>query len=349
LSVLGGHVGTYIPLLQIPRKDLALRPELLCMFAQTGIDPNDVCTLENLDWIDQSKTSLFLVDHNVPRGPLSKSYRFNSPQSKMLIEGIIDHHEDEKFCQDRPEPMKYHIIKQSGSCSSLVANWMMQTHKLNPEGSLLDDNYQETHGIAKLLLSAILLDTANLNYKMTVHDEQAVPFLLQYLPDFDSNEWYTKLQTAKSSIEGMSLTDIFRRDYKEFKSDLGKLGFSTINRSVSDLLDRFSDFKDEMRQYIKKQELQVYIIMTVYSEGDTFKRGGVIWTNHKDFDSMFRSEGQAKYGIQEVSDAISESSLGLGDGMACWVFEQEDVSASRKQIVPLVQDVIKKLEEKNQS
>jgi DHHA2 domain len=63
---------------------------------------------------------------------------------------------------------------------------------------------------------------------------------------------------------------------------------------------------------------------------------------------MFRSEGKVKYGIQEVTDGISGSSVELDDGMACWVFKQEDVSASRKQIVPLVQDLIKKLEEKNQ-
>src|SRR5947207_2575651 len=96
------------------------------MFEQTGIDADDVCTLDDISTIDPGRTRFFLVDHNVPRGTLAEIYDFeNHPARKDLVEGIIDHHENEKYFHDNRQNLKRYDIQNSGSCSSLVTKWIM--------------------------------------------------------------------------------------------------------------------------------------------------------------------------------------------------------------------------------
>jgi exopolyphosphatase len=339
-------VTTYVPLLAIPRADIPLRPELLYIFDQTGIEADDICTLEDISTIDPAQTELFLVDHNVPRGTLAEIYDFkNHPWRKELIQGVIDHREDEKYFDDLRGYMKRYDIQNSGSCSSLVTKWIMGHASPNQISStafngpqILRENPAEAHDIAQLLLSAILVDTVNLTQKVTPNDLVACRFLVEFIPEHNFTTLYDSIQSVKLSIAGMSLQDLLRRDYKEYDTPLGKLGMSTVARKISFLRSHFTDFDGEYRKFVNDRDLKIHLTMTVSGQGDEFERGGMVLTENKNIIESFERKGKEKHGIREIPEKFED----IKDGWNYWVYDQDDVFASRKKIAPLILEILGK-------
>lgn len=346
---MSSHVTTYVPLLAIPRADIPLRPELSYVFEQVGIDVDDVCTLDDISTIDPARTGLFLVDHNVPRGTLAEIYDFQShPERKELVEGIIDHHENEKHFDELQGNMKRYDIQTSGSCSSLVTKWIMGYSSPNQASSaafngpqLLRANPAEARDIAQLLLSAILIDTVNLTQNVTPNDPIACQFLVEFIPELNLTTFYDRIQSVKLSVTGMSLQDLLRRDYKEYDTPLGKLGMSTVNRKISFLRSQFPDFNRDYKKFVTDQGLNTHFTMTVSGQGDEFERGGMVLTENKNVIELFAKMGKEKYGIREIPEKFED----IKDGWTCWVYYQDDVFASRKQITPLIREIMEKLAE----
>ena len=344
-SLLTQHVPTYIPLLAIPRADVPLRPELTYLLSQTGIDRADLCTLDDVRSIDPSRTSVFLVDHNVPRGGLADIW--GDDVRRMKVEGIIDHHEDEGVFITQREGMKRYDVQKSGSCASLVTNWISSrpsSHLVSNDpvvqfdiSGLLRENVGEMRGVAQLLLSAILIDTANLKSKATSHDYRAAQYLTQYIPELNLLNLYDTLRDVKNSIDGMSLAEILRRDYKEFSTPLGKLGVSTVNRPIPVLKNRFSSFEEDVKDFIVERGLCTHILMTWNFHDGEFQRAGMIVSRFEDVVTSFKEKGRDKFGMHGVESEIGS----VVDGWTEWVYEQDDLDASRKQVAPFVQEVMK--------
>jgi hypothetical protein len=75
--------------------------------------------------------------------------------------------------------------------------------------------------------------------------------------------------------------------------------------------------------------------MTTFGEGDAFKRGGMVITDHSPVIDALKGDKGEKYGFRD-----GETSDRQNDGLNCWVFDQGDVNATRKQIAPLVRDIM---------
>ena len=288
---------------------------------------------------------MFLVDHNVPRGGVAEIW--GEDVQRMKVEGIIDHHEDEGVFTTQREGMRRYDVQKSGSCASLVTNWISSqpsSHLVSHDpvvqfdiSGLLLENIGEMRGVAQLLLSAILIDTANLKSKATPHDYRAAQYLTQYIPELNLLNLYDTLRDVKNSINGMSLAEILRRDYKEFSTPLGKLGVSTINRPIPVLKKRFPSFEEDVKDFIVERGLCTHIMMTWSFQDREFRRAGMIVSQFEDVVTSFKEKGREKFGMHSV-----ESELGsVMDGWTEWVYEQDDLDASRKQVAPFVQDVMK--------
>lgn len=314
------------------------------LLRQTGVNSEDICTLDDIFAIDPNHTELFLVDHNVPRGPLAELFCFDSQNArKELVKGIIDHHDDESYFCNTCESMKRYDIQKSGSCASLVTKWMMgepSAQEFSPVASngpqFLRDNPAEAKGIAQLLLGAILIDTSNLTHKVTPNDIVASRFLAEIVPDIDFLKFYNHLSTVKHSIEGMELTDLLRRDYKDFNTKKGRLGISTILRDIRFLATKFSNFEKDLYDFVAQQNLELYVIMTVADEGDQFRRGGLVLAKDVQIIEQIKRQGKERFGFRST---LAESDDGLehaGDSWFQWVFEQDNTAASRKEIAPLI-------------
>jgi exopolyphosphatase len=348
LSLQTRHIGVYVPLLAIPRADIRLRPELVKLFAETGIDVDDICTLEDISTIDPDRTGLFLVDHNVPSGKVAQIFDLeNHPDRRDNLEGIIDHHLDEKEFIDLRSKIKRYDIQDAGSCGSLVTLYITDCETDHPAQCAvpqkLADNPAEARGVAQLLLAAILIDTTNLTRKLTPHDPVACQYLAGFVPELVLSSFHEDLLTAKLSIEGMTFPDLLRRDYKEFKTPLGMLGMSTITRAITCLHTMFPELEKDLGGYIRQQGLKVHVTLSVRGGRGGFKRGGMVVTDYAPIVDTFKDMGSERYGIHEVQiEGIDKN----GAGLNWWVFEQGSMNATRKQIAPLMREVMEEVNKK---
>ncbi|KAH9034773.1 DHH phosphoesterase [Lactarius pseudohatsudake] len=203
------HLGQSTVLLQ-PRADISLRAENLYALDFSGVDPSHLLTGDELPTNAAPAEKYALVDHNTLTG------RFAAYEGVRVV-AIIDHHEDEKHHLDASPRI---IEVPTGSCSSLVARLIKKEW---PEGM--------SRAVARLLLSAILIDTGGLKAggKAEVADREVAPFLLERAEltgvgvgtlnqGVKGVKELTKtLEAKKDSVDHLGPRDLLRRDYKEYR------------------------------------------------------------------------------------------------------------------------------------
>ena len=161
----------YVPLLNVPKDDINLRPEFLAVFKQARLQPADIIALDDLpptaklrEMLPPEHTRWILVDHNRLEGTLGEIY-------DERVHGVVDHHAEENVVPEdtSPEPR---VIEDCGSCTSLVVRTLLGTptgsNTSTPEDGTVNVNYSSAQaeafptGAAALALASILIDTRNL-------------------------------------------------------------------------------------------------------------------------------------------------------------------------------------------
>lgn len=138
----GGY--KFIPVQQITRDQIGLRPENERALRSAGINVNDLIYLDDLPPRNSrilNSAKFFLVDHNSMGSEWWHSPEGNLPRNVI---GIIDHHVD----TSPSGPYKV-INKQAGSTASLVTNVFTEPFS---EGKV-------SQTVSKILGSAIIVDT----------------------------------------------------------------------------------------------------------------------------------------------------------------------------------------------
>ncbi|AEO61040.1 hypothetical protein MYCTH_2310821 [Thermothelomyces thermophilus ATCC 42464] len=363
----------HIPVSNLPRADLALRPELNAVLGPAGLKPDDLITLTDLprDGLRPEDTRWLLVDHNVLTGDLAKSF-------SSRVVGCIDHHEDEgavphDFPSDQPR-----IIEKCGSCMSLVLEHCKFTWDAlsnlpcegEAEGGSSTPAAECDAHLARVALAPILIDTANLTSKDKTTDrdvraaELAESKLLPGLrtlssspsPPSSSSEPYDRqtyhdtLAALKEQIVGLSYRDVLRKDYKRWTEGPLALGVSTVVHGFEYVFARVGDqsreaflaaLKDWARE--EEQKLDVVAVMTVSRPGGMFTRELLVWgLNEKGVEAVGRF--QKKFGGTLGLETWRGGELdGGGEGEAEWrlCWRQKGVSHSRKQVAPMLREAMR--------
>ena len=190
------------PLLPIPREDLALRPDAEHALRQAGLLDSSPPASPPLLFADEvdlpglrrrlgpRRLRLVLVDHN----RLSPALEAADPELGLCVAEIIDHHADEgRYAERASAELGTRRVRVVGSCATMVAEEIdargaallgpgahARAHSLGlsgrPPNDSADDPRKNVYptALARLLLGAILLDTANLtpaNGRTTPEDE----------------------------------------------------------------------------------------------------------------------------------------------------------------------------------
>ncbi|KKR20333.1 MAG: putative manganese-dependent inorganic pyrophosphatase [Candidatus Moranbacteria bacterium GW2011_GWA2_39_41] len=148
--------------------------------------------------------TVMLVDHN------EESQVFEDLDYSK-ISHIIDHHkmsiktESPIFC--RVEPI--------GSTSTLIAK------------IFFEKKIEISQTIAQLLMAGILSDTLNLTSPTTTADDKSLLAELNVVAKIDVENFVAEMFKAKSSLEGISVEDIIRIDYKTFEMGSNNVGVGT--------------------------------------------------------------------------------------------------------------------------
>ncbi|KAJ5575630.1 hypothetical protein N7535_002556 [Penicillium sp. DV-2018c] len=336
-------------------------------------------SLEDLKVLKQIIAEATLVDWNAWSNPSRSDKTFGSltglSGASFRAVGCIDHHVDEKAMPSSeilPEGQPMIIQPGPGSCASLITKQMQ-------EQNLWDAAPAELAQVAKLALSAILIDTSNLTAegKVTDVDREAVEFLQSRIKAADGqNEWKleefynTVLHAKKNCLDLLTLAEILDRDYKDWtetsqsSGKTVKLGFCSAVRPIRWIVQKAGGPEKclhAVRSFAASAEkdLDVLVIMTAFTgKDDKFCR--------ELFINVMRDNEAAIKGVKRFADETSDH-LGLvkwspldkedipnlnGDSLSqlnmepplwgqLWV--QTNVAGSRKQVAPLLRAAVAKL------
>ena len=201
-------VAIVLPIVSVPREDIALRRDVMLLLDLVGITPekllyvNDDIISQNLlssaetddehhaSTTMKARTTLTLVDHN----------RIKSSMSHLssYVTEIVDHHEDEKSHEQVTDNKR--LIAFENGAATVASTCTLVTERLfNSTISIIDGSL----GLA--LLGVILLDSVNMlpaAAKGTLRDEKAIQLLLQ------QTDWTTYCEKViKTKHSSSSLVD----------------------------------------------------------------------------------------------------------------------------------------------
>ncbi|CAB4069895.1 PRUNE [Lepeophtheirus salmonis] len=249
-----------IPVLNVERKDLSLKTEVLFCLRVVGIDPSFLICKDEFNF--ENKTELItLVDHHV----LCRDLGF----LKDKIHKIFDHRPlvKEKIPQD--VELKHSLV---GSCSSLITS------------TVLNANYRDPIGL-KLLYDAILTDTMNLSKETNVTtplDVEAVERIETTLclsPESRSTE-FESIMKAKRDIGSFTTHQLLRRDLKMILNGDGdkKVSLSSIFLSLSALREtRSNNFFVDLKSFLEENKLEFSVVTGLYFPKDVMTRELIIY------------------------------------------------------------------------
>lgn len=339
-----------VPLLQTPRADLSLRPENLYTLEFSGIDPAHLLTGDELP-ADPPAGKYALLDHNALTG------RFAAHEN-MRVNAIVDHHEDEKR---HPEASLRIVESPTGSCSSLIGRLIQKEWDVGM-----------TRPVARLLLCAVLIDTGGLKAggKAEVTDREVAPFLLEKaelvsagvgtiveVHDVKEVKELTRiLATRKTSVDLLSLRDLLRRDYKEYRfvpswTAEGSLlvGLASVPRSIKAITGGNQKGRMELATacaaWIKEKGLDMLGVLTSWKdEGKGGKKGKhrreMLWVVREDEEvegRLWKGLEGAELKLERMESVMEEAA---GRDLKMRLYEQGDGQATRKVIAPLVRAIV---------
>ncbi|NXP14502.1 PRUN1 Exopolyphosphatase, partial [Thinocorus orbignyianus] len=260
--------AAFIPVLNIPRAEFALRTETTFLLREQGIPAASLIFRDEIDLGGLHRAgmlSLTLVDHHVLPGA-------DAALEEAVVE-VLDHRPLEG---DRAAGCRV-TVEPVGSCATLVTERIAQ----GPPG-ILD------RLTAALLHGTILLDCINLSPaagKVTPRDVACVSLLEERFPELPARDAIFKaLQGAKFDVSGLTTEQMLRRDLKALSSDELVLAISGIYLDLETFLRRPGLLQD-LEAFCHPRGYAVLVAMTVtfnelsepsrqlavYSQNDTLR------------------------------------------------------------------------------
>ena len=360
--------------MNIPAKDVALRPEFTAVLAHANIEPSELITLDDLPALDSlpetlkpESTRWILVDHNALQGKLGSCY-----ESQVI--GTIDHHDEEnKVPKDTGDEPR--IVHKTGSCTSLVTNYCreawdnLSAQSISMGAALAQDdarglvNDQANSStwdaeIAKVVLSSILIDTHNLQSKdkVTKHDIDAATYLEAKIASsprlgnaFSREEYFEQIFKAKQHIDHLKLHDMLRKDYKEWSCESQTMGVSSVVKNIDFLAGKAEDekygsgaseaFAKAADGFATDRGLGLYAIMTTSTSAEgNFQRELYLSATNTEAvraASKFEKASSAELGLAQWHGSISDVNCTEDK---CWrrIWQQRELQHSRKRVAPLL-------------
>lgn len=335
----------FLPLVNINRDELRLRRDIVLLLKAHSLNEKSLFFLDDVEQLTKGNAStleVVLVDHcNLQGTLLTKLYE----EKRLKVVGIIDHHADEEVFKDASP----RIIQGNGSCSALVYNyWKAQLGEVEEE-------------LVQLLLGPLLIDTSNMTQKVEEGDVIAFADYEKVLnagvvnlnvegEKSSIDDFYKTLKTAKKDLTLFSFFDILRKDYKQFKftSLSGKqvrMGFSSLGKSIAWVLKTYptSEVTSTFDKMVDTFGLDAVVITTSYTqkENDQYTREFCYYSTLEELDNLAQLVEPLQLSLDFYKKAAVEEKLAeVNNTKKFKVYNQANIYASRKQVVPVVKAVI---------
>ncbi|XP_029121581.1 uncharacterized protein [Elaeis guineensis] len=263
-----------LPVINMKRADFSTHPELKWLFSSCRVEEEYLVFIDeiNLSYYDLFG-SLKLVLLNGNKLPAKQ---------EGLKEALVEIFNCNQVNSQYPR-VKDVTMGQDCSCCTLVAEKFADT---SPE-------ILAGQGFSRLLLSGILLDTANLtSANCTSKDKYMVTLLIKGAGRFGCNRLYQILKYKMFDISDLKVRDILHRDFKKWTRVTGKpnttgsrltvshIGMSSIGISVEQLLAHEDFAALEVIQFRESEKLRLLMVVSGYYDNQkNFKREILVSTS----------------------------------------------------------------------
>lgn len=357
----------FVPVVAVPRAELALRCDVVALLAALAVDVDAVAFVDEFPWRHaafeqrRARLRLTLVDHNA-----LSNRRVPVDAAAADVAEILDHHADLGRHGEAP---RREVAFADGralvaSTCTLVAERLARDLPPSPSQSPSQSQSQpQARALAAtLLLGVIALDSVNFDPradKVTPRDERAAAEL-ETVAFADGAALFAWLQAERFSPRhwaAFSLTDCLRCDYKEFAFPSGssapasapdrKYGVSSVLVPL-DAFARKAEHRaalvEGLASFCRANELQFLGVMAIFEDADGARRRQLLLFQDGD-DRRLIEHCAAFLTSEERSLRLEAAELPAShhDRQRVLAFEQLNTGASRKQVVPLVQQALAKL------
>ncbi|NXJ72456.1 PRUN1 Exopolyphosphatase, partial [Rostratula benghalensis] len=310
--------AAFIPVLNIPRGDFALRTETTFLLREQGIPAASLIFRDEVDLGGLHRAgllSLTLVDHHVLPSA-------DAALEEAVVE-VLDHRPLEgdraAGCRVTAEPV--------GSCATLVTERIAQ----GPPGVL-------DRLTAALLHGTILLDCVNLSPaagKVTPRDVACVSLLEERFPELPARDAiFEALQAAKFDVSGLTTEQMLRKDLKVLSSDELVLAVSAIYVDLETFLRRPGLLQDLDSFCQARGYAGLVAMMISFNEHNEPSRQLAVYSQHEPLRSA----------VCRALEEATTPSLHLQPLLSPWsclgTYAQGNAVASRKKVLPILRTAL---------
>ncbi len=222
---------------------------------------------------DYDKQKVILVDHN------NLAQSVDGIEEADILE-IIDHHNLGAIGTNVPINFR---SKPVGCTSTMIYEMFIQ-EKVNIPSN-----------IAGLMLSAILSDTLLLTSPTTTEDDKNAAVKLADIAKVDMDKFGLEMIKAASSIEGMSVKDLIKSDFKNYVVGSKNLGIGQVMTLDFDII------KENIDEYVHVLDEMVdtnYSVVVIFIT-DIIKNGSYVIYNTKASDLI-----EDAFGLKNVHEGL---------------------------------------------
>jgi len=357
----------FVPMTNCPRSQSVLRADVLYLFRQAGVDVarvlyEDEVDVKALSGRQNVDLRVILVDHN--------NMRASQEWMADRVIGVLDHHRDDKL-YPQTEATGNRIIQVVGSCTTLLADVIFRNvpYVLSADAFPPIDHSNPVPasplGAIMMLHATLLLDTNNLSPVTQKNRPLDDAMYAKYMSAFRSLD-YSDLKRRRADVSQLDTTQLLQKDTKYGQGDEYPHLIASIPDSLQAWSKRDVNLLPNIVRRVKEQNLRFAICLLAYTQSK--KEGGkyhrqILVVVPKDgpdapkqpegtldaaklFDEIRRAleQKEANFDLVETPDLLPEEAHARGKDLAhVAVYEQRNLHATRKQVAPLMEQLLSKL------
>lgn len=311
----------FLPVLNIPRRDFPLKTEVFYLLQKHKILADVLTFRDELQPQRIQNSEFILVDHHV------------SPFARQCVQ-IFDHRpydtatEAPASCQSN--------LEQVGSCATLIAEVILRSGF----APILNE-------VLKLLHAAIVMDTVNFSIdaaRATDKDHQIAEEIEQILCIDNSTELrlqlFRELAAAREDVSNLSSHQLLYKDMKIISNGISTIKIALPGYPINvQYFVRLPNAAQAVQSFAREVEAAVVLLigMKISEDGSVHRDIGLInISNQQLFDAVLAkllSSQEPNINLKEVKKC---------EFLNGKFYDQENIKATRKHILPLVKSVLDK-------
>ncbi|CAH0490131.1 unnamed protein product [Peronospora farinosa] len=316
----------HVPVVPITRSELALRCDVTALFEVLDVHTDALVFVDEFPWDTKARVKVTLMDHNA-----LNNKKIPMVERMKVIE-ILDHHSD----------LGQHLDAEKREVAFADGNALVASTCTLVAERLEKVAHHTAHKLlSTMLLGVIALDSINFDpsaKKVTPRDVHAAQQLekVAFAKKEELFKWLEAQKFNSAHWKAFTLENCLQVDYKEF-TFAKKVGISVVLIDLETFVLKSKDaaaLRKRLCAYCKQNGLAFVVVMTMFMTPDGQRHRQMLFFQENGDNAEHCVAFLKREGIL-LLDSIELPETHRHEYVAA--FNQLNIGASRKQIVPLIQ------------